>query len=479
MKRKKYFQAFFLLLFLLLTISVYSQVAETVESNPAFDKTSRIHLNIQPQIPNFSPELFELYDNGPFITNPGGGPGGSDGSVLQNTTLGLNVLGFNWSKGSSIYLADNFIVPNGTNWTIDSLRFYGYQTGSSTTSTFTSLYIAIFKGNPAYGLTAVFGDTITNRLVRTYWTGAYRYAASSPDTTRPIMAVVGSIPSLNLAAGEYWIMVSASGSLSSGPWMPPISVIGQPSTGNALQFIGGSGWQELIDNGIFTNQGIPFKIFGTTATATGPGTATNPSPYDLSTIATAPNLTLSWTNPAGAEECDVYFGTHPDSLNLIHTGSLVSSKAITGLSFNEVYFWRVDEINTNGVTQGTLWAFQTLCNAQGVPYSQNFDGAFFPPDCWTRLKGSTGNNWFRTTTTPYSGSGAMLYPFNPVEPANAWMITPGLILNGGTQYTIRFFQKVQSATLPEKMKVTVGSFPDIASQTTVLWTNDSLTNTNY
>ncbi|WP_337873514.1 choice-of-anchor J domain-containing protein, partial [Ignavibacterium sp.] len=468
-----------LLIFLFFTVQIQPQVAETVETNPSGEKINKTPLNLQPQIPTYSLELFELYDNGPFVTNPGGGPGGADGSVLQNTTLGLNVLGFNWSKSVSIYIADNFIVPNGANWTIDSLRFYGYQTGSSTTSTFNSLYITIFKGNPAYGLTPVFGDTITNRFIRSYWTGAYRYAENSVGTTRPIMAVVGSIPGLTLSAGEYWVMVSASGTLSSGPWMPPVSVLGQPSTGNALQFIGGSGWQQLIDNGIFTNQGIPFKIFGTTTVPTGPGAASNPSPYDLSTVATAPNLTLSWTNPSGADECEVYFGTDPDSLNLIHTGSLISSKAVTGLLPNTFYFWRVDEINTSGITLGTLWAFQTLCDVQPVPYSQNFDGAFFPPSCWTRLKGATGNNWFLTTTNPYSGTGAMIYPFNPVESADAWMITPGLTLTGGTQYTIRFFQRVQSATLPEKLKVTVGTFPDIASQTTVLWSSDSLVNTTY
>ena len=39
-----------------------------------------------------SPEAV-LYDNGPYFNSPGGGPGGSDGSVLQNSTLLMNTLG--------------------------------------------------------------------------------------------------------------------------------------------------------------------------------------------------------------------------------------------------------------------------------------------------------------------------------------------------------------------------------------------------
>ncbi|MFN3694113.1 MAG: hypothetical protein ACK4UV_03815, partial [Ignavibacterium sp.] len=399
----------FLFTVLLYFSNLYAQSAEIVEPQVTAEKPNKTPINISPQIPQHYPELFELYDNGPFVTNPGGGPGGSDGSVLQNTTLGLNTLGFSWSRSASIFIADNFTVPDGTNWSIDSLRFFGYQTGSSTTSSFTSLYVTIYKGNPAYGLSQVYGDTTTNRLSNTYWTGAYRYAESNIGTTRPIMAVVASTPGLNLSSGEYWVLVSAGGSLSSGPWMPPISIVGEPNTGNALQQISG-GWQELIDNGVLTNQGIPFKVFGSTVAPSGPGSAKNPSPYDGSVIATYPNVTLSWVNPTEATSVQVWFGPHPDSLSLIHSGSLISSKLVTSLQPYKVYFWRVDEIGTEGTVQGTLWAFRTIAEPQTLPYTQNFDVAFFPPLYWTSLRGANSNQWFRTTTTPFAGAGAMLYP---------------------------------------------------------------------
>ncbi|MBL1124533.1 MAG: hypothetical protein D8M26_16815, partial [Ignavibacteriae bacterium] len=478
MRKPIFFYAAFFLLLIFFSTNLYSQIAEIEESQITSEKPNKIPVNISPQIPQYFPELFELYSNGPFVTNPGGGPGGADGSVLQNSTLGLNTLGFGWSRNSSIFIADNFTVPDGTNWSIDSLRFYGYQTGSSTTSSFTSVYVAIYKGNPVYGLTPVYGDTTTNRLSNTYWTGAYRYSETALGTTRPIMAVVASTPGLNLSSGEYWIMVSAGGSLSSGPWMPPISILGEPNTGNALQQISGS-WQELIDNGVLTNQGIPFKIFGTTVAPSGPGFAKNPSPYDGSVIAPYPNVTLSWSNPTKATSVQVWFGPHPDSLSLIHSGSLVSSILVTSLQPYKVYFWRVDEAGTEGTIQGTLWAFRTIAVPQSLPYTQNFDLAFFPPSYWTSLRGTNSNQWFRTTTTPFAGVGTMLYPFNPVYQADAWMITPGFNLTAGINYTIKFYQKVQNSGFPEKLKITVGNFPSITAQTTTLWSDTNLTNTTY
>ena len=45
-------------------------------------------------IPGYIPDAVNslLYDNGPAYNMPGGGPGGSDGSLLQNTSIGMNTL---------------------------------------------------------------------------------------------------------------------------------------------------------------------------------------------------------------------------------------------------------------------------------------------------------------------------------------------------------------------------------------------------
>ena len=75
-----------------------------------------------------------LYDNGPIVTNPGGGVGGADVSLLEapNTSYGSND---NFTGGYRV--ADNVTVPE--NWTVDSLVFFGYQTNSTLATTFTGL----------------------------------------------------------------------------------------------------------------------------------------------------------------------------------------------------------------------------------------------------------------------------------------------------------------------------------------------------
>jgi hypothetical protein len=52
-------------------------------------------------------------------------------------------------------------------------------------------------------------------------------------------------------------------------------------------------------------------------------------------------------------------------------------------------------------------------------------------------------------------------------------------MTAGNTYRIEFYQAVQSSTYAEKLQVTVGNAQTAASQTTVLYTNSSLTNTTY
>ena len=49
------------------------------------------------------------------------------------------------------------------------------------------------------------------------------------------------------------------------PWAPPIAILGQATTGNALQSLdGGVTYAALQDSGTLTDQGLPFVIYGAT-----------------------------------------------------------------------------------------------------------------------------------------------------------------------------------------------------------------------
>jgi len=232
------------------------KVADQASDVSSLPKTSQVYSKKSHAFVDFSQKSTRglLIDNGPFVTNPGGGPNGSDVSLLEtpNTSYGSNC---NNALGYAV--AEDFSVI-GT-WSIDSLAFFGYQTSSSTTSTFTGLYVQIWNGNPSLATSSVvWGDLTTNILTSTRWSGCYR-ATDLVNTDRPIMRNVAATPGLVLPAGDYWIVWTATGSLSSGPWANAITISGQPATGNAKQYTG-SAWADILDG---TNpQGMPFMVYG-------------------------------------------------------------------------------------------------------------------------------------------------------------------------------------------------------------------------
>lgn len=196
-----------------------------------------------------------LWDNGPLVTHPGGGFNGADASALQ-TDLGMGTYGFGhqWSLGYSI--ADDFEVGAG-GWTIDSMLFYAYQTGSSTNSTITGVYVQIYDGEPGAGGNVIWGDLATNLLAGTSWMGAYRVLDTDlMASSRPIMESEATIGTF-LDEGTYWVEWASTGSLSSGPWAPPVTILGETTTGNGKQFT--TAWAAVVDVG---PQGFPFIING-------------------------------------------------------------------------------------------------------------------------------------------------------------------------------------------------------------------------
>ncbi|MHC4739837.1 MAG: hypothetical protein ACYS9Y_13105, partial [Planctomycetota bacterium] len=93
-----------------------------------------------------------------------------------------------------------------------------------------------------------------------------------------------------------------------------------------------------------------------------PGQASNPSPAD-----SAANISitadLSWTAGGGSTSSDVYFGT-------TSPGTFQGNQAATtfdpGTMANDTtYYWRIDEVNTEGTTTGNVWSFTTIVAAPG------------------------------------------------------------------------------------------------------------------
>lgn len=206
-----------------------------------------------------------LVSNGPFVTHPGQGAGGANYSAMDTNlyTYAAGILGFrasNTSTGVVYRVADDFTIPASTTWSIDSIIFYGYQTGASTTSTITQLDFVIWNGLPDQS-TIVYGDTTMNLLDQTSWANCYRGVHYDLlNVQRPIMRVAHNLPGTQLGPGTYYLDWRYAGTLTSGPWANPIAIPNQAVTGDAMQK-GGTAWNNIMNNG--NGQGLPFVIKGT------------------------------------------------------------------------------------------------------------------------------------------------------------------------------------------------------------------------
>ncbi|OIP51765.1 MAG: hypothetical protein COZ75_13210 [Flavobacteriaceae bacterium CG_4_8_14_3_um_filter_34_10] len=204
-----------------------------------------------------------IYSNGPVFNTPGGGAGGADLSLLENLTVGNTTLGAGIQTLSANRMSDDWVVTETVE--VTSIDFYAYQTGSTTTSTMTGVTLQIWDGIPNDPASQViYGDDAISAMTGTTWSGIYRASETTPqDNARPIMTNTVATPGLILTPGTYWLDWDADGTLASGPWAPPIALLGPGPVGNAIQYIGtNAAWQDSIDGGSGNPLGFPFDVTG-------------------------------------------------------------------------------------------------------------------------------------------------------------------------------------------------------------------------
>lgn len=196
-----------------------------------------------------------IYDNGPYW-NTAGSPNVS----LLETGIGMNTLGFAAISSGGYSVADDFILTEGAD--ITTIDVYAYQT-NEVAPTVTGVFMQIWDGDPSAGANVIWGNLTSNILEDASYSDANR-ASDLTNSSRQINLVTAYTNGLTLPAGTYWLQYTFEGAGSSGPWAPPISILGETTTGNALQYSEPDAeWTILEDGGIFTPQGLPFVINGT------------------------------------------------------------------------------------------------------------------------------------------------------------------------------------------------------------------------
>lgn len=179
------------------------------------------------------------------------------GAPASCKTNGMVYSSVNMDRKNGVWVADAFTIPTATTWMFDTIIVFGYQFGSGLSSPFTGCNLQIYNGTPGSGGVVIWGDTITNRLSNSAFTGIYKvdtFSASGGllSTTRPIMYLkLFLFPAPNLSSGTYWLSWSATCATTTSSATTPYKVlpgrINPP--GQISKLYNGSSWIDVIDNG--------------------------------------------------------------------------------------------------------------------------------------------------------------------------------------------------------------------------------------
>jgi len=169
-------------------------------------------------------------------------------------------------------------------------------------------------------------------------------AAQFGDGTGKIVLNGGTEQNFTLPSGEFASFAEITDAATPGNYIVFTGLRSSSLTllvwGNGFNHIGPTGFQIVQDiSGV-----IP------------PGPATSPNPAD-GVVGLSSNTDLSWTSGVDAESSDIYFGTDstPDSSEF--QGNVPGSTFDPGALAHATYYWRIDEVNSDGTTTGPVWSF--------------------------------------------------------------------------------------------------------------------------
>ncbi len=179
------------------------------------------------------------------------------------------------------------------------------------------------------------------------------------------------------AIKNYQIFVSNSSdvwgdAVASGTWVQDktLKTAEFNATGRYIKLIGLS--NESASQKI---NAAEIYIHGTISSSSKPNKAIDISPEDNSGLIET-NGILEWESGDGAASHKVYLSNDAtiDESDLVSTQS-GTTYSYAGLQNAHTYYWRIDEVNENGITTGDVWMFSTIAEviSTGKPIKSSSD----------------------------------------------------------------------------------------------------------
>ena len=220
-------------------------------------------------------------------------------------------------------------------------------------------------------------------------------------------------------------------------------------------------------------------VWNFTTIVAAPGQASSPSPaHSASNISI--NADLSWNAGSGATSHDVYFGTSSPGA---FQGNQTAATFDTGtMSNNTTYYWRIDELNAGGTTNGTVWSFTTIVAAPGQASSpspaDSATGVSTTTDLsWNAGSGATSHDVYFGTSSPgaFQGNQAAA-TFDPGAMSNNttyyWRIDE-LNAGGTTTGTVWSFTTIVGAPAQATNPSPANTATDVSTTSDLSWTAGS------
>ncbi|MBI5763753.1 MAG: thrombospondin type 3 repeat-containing protein [Planctomycetes bacterium] len=159
----------------------------------------------------------------------------------------LNNFGYSAAGESSAMLADDFVLTQRT--MVASLVLYAYETFASAVSV-TGASATIHSAQPStVGQHALYSTATV--LQPTEFTNVYRQSDGDAGCTRRLQRIVLNLNNIALNSGTYWVSFQLTGGAFSGPFVPPVTLLGAPGKpgANSLFSSSGGAFQPVVDTG--------------------------------------------------------------------------------------------------------------------------------------------------------------------------------------------------------------------------------------